>query len=161
MTSLVGLRVAQSFGHLGLLPFFALALLCWLPPDAMVGELHAARLAVFALVAYAAVILSFLGAVHWGFALSTPGLARPALRQSLAVGVLPSLLGWLALLMLFVGISPWLVMVFLIGDLVLCRLMDGAMLPRYRDVPDGYLGLRTRLTFGASFALALAVPAFF
>ena len=161
MTSLVGLRSAQALGHLGLLPFFGLAVLAWSPAGASVGAIQVAQLAQLSLVAYAAVILSFHGAVHWGFALLTPGLARPAVRQSLQWGVLPSLLGWLALLMMFVGIRAWLVFVFLIGDLLLCRLMDGALLRHYPAAPDWYLGLRTRLTAGASLALALAVPASF
>jgi hypothetical protein len=161
MTSLVGLRSAQALGHLGLLPFFGLAMLAWSPTGASIGELPLAQLAQLSLVAYAAVILSFLGGVHWGFALLTPGLARPAFRQSLQWGVLPSLLGWLALLMMFVGVRPWLVLLFLIGDFLLCRLMDGTLLRNYPAAPDWYLGLRTRLTAGASLALALAAPASF
>lgn len=161
MASLIGLRSAQSLGHLGLLPFFALALLSWAPSDAAIDGVHAAAAAQFALAAYAAVIVSFLGAVHWGFALTTPGLARPSLRQSLLWGVFAPLLGWLALLMIFIGIGPWLVFIFLIGDLLLCRLMDGALLRHYPAAPHWYLALRTRLTIGASLALALAVPASF
>ena len=49
-----------------------------------------------ALVAYGAVILSFLGAVHWGLLLRQPGAAAQA---RLAIGVLPSLAGWVALLL--------------------------------------------------------------
>lgn len=161
MTSLVALRKAQALGHLGLLPFFALAALTWWPAEAGAGGVALARLAQLLLVAYSAVILSFLGGVHWGFALLAQGLARPALRHALTWGVVPSLLGWLALLMIFVSIKAWLVFVFLIGDLLLCRLMDGALLRHYPAAPDWYLGLRTRLTSGALLALALAVPASF
>lgn len=159
MTSLIGLRSAQSFGLLGLLPFFALAMFAWLPPDAIFAGAQAAALSQRALVGYAAVIVSFLGAVHWGFALMTPSLARTAMRQSLLWGVVATLLGWLALLMMLVGIRPRLVLLFLIGDLLLCRLMDGALLPHYPAAPGWYLELRTRLTIGASLALAFAVPA--
>ncbi len=157
MAALIGMRNAQTLGNLGLLPFLALAALTWLPSEFAIGELGIAWLAQRSLVAYAAVIVSFLGAVHWGFALMTPTLTRPRLRQSLLWGVLPSLLGWLALLMLFVGIKAWLVFAILIGDLLLCRLMDGALLQHYPGVPDWYLGLRTRLTAGASLALAIAM----
>ncbi len=161
MSSLVGLRSAQALGHLGLLPFFALALLSWSPMGAIVGGVAVAGLARLALVAYAAVILSFLGAVHWGFALLTPGIPRSVVRQSLIWGVMPSLLGWLALLMTFVGVNVWLVFTFLIGDLLLCRLMDGALLRHYPTAPHWYIGLRTRLTVGALLALALALPTTF
>lgn len=159
MSSVIGLRSAQTLGHLGLLPFFALAMLSWLPDDATLGGVHFAQLALILLIAYAGVILSFLGAVHWGFALLSPGLSRPILHRSLSWGVLPSLLGWLALLMLFIGVKAWLVIVFLIGDLLLCRLMDGALFHHYRTAPGWYPALRTRLTVGASLALLLALPA--
>lgn len=159
MGNVVALRSAQSLGLLGLLPFFALAFLAWLPDSAAVAHKAAARLAQFALVAYAAVILSFLGAVHWGLALSRTDLPQPRLRQSLVWGVIPSLLGWLALLMMFIGVSTWLVFAFLIGDLLLVRLMDGALLRGHPMRPEGYLELRTRLTAGASLALAIALAA--
>jgi hypothetical protein len=141
------------------LPFFGLALLAWLPDTATVGRIAASPLAQFALVGYAAVILSFLGAVHWGFALSTPSIAQPLRRQLLVWGVMPSLLGWLALMMLFAGVAAWLVFTFLIADLLLARVMDGALLRQHPARPDGYLELRTRLTAGASLALAVALAA--
>jgi Protein of unknown function (DUF3429) len=161
MANVVALRNAQTLGHLGLLPFFALALLAWLPDTAAFGKIAAARFVQLALVAYAAVILSFLGAVHWGFALSTTGMPHPLLRQSLVWGVIPSLLGWLALLMMFAGVAAWLVFAFLIADLMLVRLMDGALLRQHLARPEGYLELRTRLTAGASLALAVALAASF
>jgi hypothetical protein len=54
-------------------------------------------LAEDALLAYGAVILAFLGAVHWGLALAAPGDAVAA-RTRLGLGVLPSLIGWAALI---------------------------------------------------------------
>jgi hypothetical protein len=159
MANIAVLRSAQTLGALGLLPFFALALLAWLPEGAAVGALAIAPLAQLSLVAYAAAILSFLGAVHWGFVLSATAMPSPLARQSLRWGVLPSLLGWLALLMMFVGLAPWLVFAFLIADLMLVRFMDGALLSRHQPVPSGYLELRTRLTAGASLALAVALAA--
>jgi hypothetical protein len=159
MSTVVALRTAQSLGQLGLLPFFALAVLAWLPADASIGQLGIARLALLSLVAYAAVILSFLGAVHWGFALHSPSLSPPALRRALGWGVVPALLGWLALLLLFVGLAPAWVLAILVGDLLLVRLMDGALLREYPAAPAGYLQLRTRLTAGASLALVIALAA--
>lgn len=161
MSNIVGLRSAQALGHAGLLPFFALAFACWWPAGAAAAGMTVARWAQLALVAYAAVILSFLGAVHWGFALLTPQLARGVLRQSLVWGVVPALLGWLALLMVFAGVAAWLVVALLIADLLLCRWMDGSLLPHYPAAPDWYLRLRSRLTAGATLALALALPATF
>ena len=50
----------------GLLPFLATALLSWIAAEDWRG------VALYALAAYGAVILSFLGAVHWGLALRAP-----------------------------------------------------------------------------------------
>lgn len=161
MTTLAALRHARTLGALGLLPFFALALLTWLPDDAAVGRLAIGPLARLSLVAYAAVILSFLGAVHWGSVLLAPEMTHPLARKSLTWGVIPSLLGWLALLMMFVGVAPRLVFIVLIADLLIAWLMDGALMRQHPAPPGGYLELRTRLTAGASLALLIALAASF
>ena len=81
---------ARWLGQLGLLPFVLGALLVWLGLD---PDLH--LFVAGALSAYAALILSFLGGIHWGLAMRhsapPPGL--------LIWGVVPSLLAWLAVLM--------------------------------------------------------------
>jgi hypothetical protein len=159
MASPAVLRQAQALGLLGLLPFFALATLAWLPDDATVGRIGAAQLAQRALVAYCAVVLSFLGAVHWGVILASPATSPPAARSQLTWGVIPSLLGWLALLMMFLGLALWIVLAFLIADLALARVMDGPLLRQHAGTCGGYLELRTRLTAGATLALAVALAA--
>jgi hypothetical protein len=159
MASLAALRHARTLGVLGLLPFFALAFLTWLPDGAAIGNVSAARLAQLALVAYAAVILAFLGAVHWGLALASAGASPQSTRLALTWGIIPSLLGWIALLMMFLGFAAWLVLAFLIADLLLVRMMDGALLRQQAPRPGGYLELRTRLTAGAALALAIALAA--
>jgi hypothetical protein len=116
-------------------------------------------LAQRALVAYAAVILSFLGAVHWGVVLAAPTTTPQLARSFLMWGVVPALLGWLALLMMFLGLAPWLVLSFLIADLLLVRMMDGALFRQHPTRTEGYLELRTRLTAGATLALAIALAA--
>ena len=83
--------IAIALGLLGLLPFLAggFGALAFRDP------VRAAR-ALEALIAYGAVILSFLGAVHWGLALEEEtGLGQGA-RYGL--GVVPALIGWVALL---------------------------------------------------------------
>ncbi len=79
---------ALLLGLAGLIPFLLVGLLA-VGPD---GDR-----AAFALVAYGAVILAFLGGVHWGFALLEP--SPRAERMRLGLGVLPSLAGWVALLL--------------------------------------------------------------
>ena len=157
--TIAALRQAQSLGHLGLLPFFALAALTWLPQEAATARIEFARLAQFSLAAYSAVILAFLGAVHWGFALSSPDMPASLARQSLIWGVVPSLLGWLAVVLMILGVTAWLVFAILIADLLLVRFADGALLARRAGHADAYLRLRTRLTAGAVLALVIATAA--
>jgi len=80
---------ARLLGHLGLLPFVLGAALVW------VVNAEAHPYATLALSAFAAVVVSFLGGIHWGlgFRLSAP----PA---SLFVwGIVPSLVAWIAVMM--------------------------------------------------------------
>ena len=77
-------------GYGGLVPFVGLALLIWLVPASF------QPFVVLALLAYGAVIASFLGGVHWGTGFLM-GEAAP--RMQFFWGVVPSLLGWLAMLL--------------------------------------------------------------
>jgi hypothetical protein len=107
-------------GAAGALPFLAGAVLAHIRDAAHAGW------AVAAALAYGAVILSFLGGIQWGLAMS---VVAPATRlwHRLGASVLPALLGWLALLLpqgagVLVLAGGFAVM--LIGDLMLTR--DGA-----------------------------------
>jgi hypothetical protein len=83
------MKDALRLGYAGLLPFLAGAVLVWLVrPD-----VH--PYVALALSGYAAVILSFLGGIHWGLAMREPAPPLPWLVW----GVVPSLVAWLAMLM--------------------------------------------------------------
>lgn len=86
---------AKWLGALGALPFVALAAATMFP-DSPYRES-----AWFALSAYGAVILSFLGGVHWGLTIAGFGPETTVCRTSrrLAYSVIPSLVGWGALLL--------------------------------------------------------------
>lgn len=149
--SIIPQRVATLLGNLGLVPFFVLALLTWIPDAA------AALRVELALIAYAACILSFLGAVHWGLALGQPQLTKAQSWNALGWGVLPSLLGWFAVLMLLLRMPAPLVFVFLIGDFVLMRAVDATLTRQYATPPPAWYGaLRTRLTAGVCLCLTIA-----
>lgn len=80
---------AWRLASAGLLPFVGAALLVWLVRE----DVHA--YVALALSAYAAVVLGFLGGVHWGLAMrqATPPLA------ALGWGVVPALVAWPAAVM--------------------------------------------------------------
>ena len=124
---------ARLLGHLGLLPFVLGALLVW------VVNAEAHPYATLALASYAAVIVSFLGGIHWGLALRLS--AAPA---SLFIwGVVPSLVAWLAVMM---PASAGLVVQGVM--LVLCYLVDRRVYPQQGLAH--WLTLRFRLSMVAS-----------
>lgn len=80
---------ARRLAYAGLAPIVAGALLVWLVRE------DAHFYVTLALSAYAAVIVSFLGGIHWGLALRH---AEPP-AALLGWGVVPSLVAWLAVMM--------------------------------------------------------------
>jgi hypothetical protein len=79
-------------GYGGLVPFVAFC------AGSLLGGAHA-DLSRAALFSYGAVILSFVGALHWGIALAAPGLATRQRAALFAWSVLPALLAWPSLLL--------------------------------------------------------------
>lgn len=132
-------------GYGGLIPFVGLAAL-WLL------EVGPRPLWLSALQAYGAAILSFVGALHWAFAMLLPTLT-PRRRQYLFLwSTIPALLAWVAWL-LPAAIGLWL----LAGGFVAHLAHDQALTHEAR-LPAWYLPLRLRLTAGAvSSLLAVAV----
>ncbi len=137
-------------GLLGLIPFLVCGYLAcaWHTP--------AESRALIALIAYGAVILSFLGGVHWGFALSEPraslaGLPPvptqrdPAHRPRIALGILPSLIGWVALMIAVLVPAPVIALCVLIAGFLATNIGEHSA---YRRgwVPGRYLWLRWVLT---------------
>jgi Protein of unknown function (DUF3429) len=138
--------LARWLGFAGLLPFFGALALALLGPPELEG------FAVAALGTYGAVILSFLGAVHWGLALANP--AAPARGWRLGLGVVPALIAWVALL-LEAGSSLALLAAALVGTALVETLAA-----RRGLLPPGYLALRWMLSLAAGLCLAIAALAF-
>jgi hypothetical protein len=131
---------ARWLGNAGLLPFGIGALLVWV---GMAPELHA--FVATAMSAYAALIVSFLGGIHWGLAFRQS--APPA---SLFVwGVIPSVLAWVAVLM-----PPHAGLVLHGVLLVVCYLVDRRVYPVQGAAH--WLTLRFRLSSVAALCCFLA-----
>jgi hypothetical protein len=133
-----GRATAWALALAGLIPFVGCAAIV-----AMGGAQADAWLG--ALIAYAAVILSFLGGTRWGASLAggSPDAA------TLILSNLPALLAWAALLPLEMS-SPTRLSL-LSGGLALMWLWDR------RRPPAWYPALRTTATLGALLSLGLAV----
>jgi hypothetical protein len=107
--------------------------------------------AIQVLISYGAVILSFIGAVHWGFALRDTAhpLQDEALtptvlgyeRQLLTFGVVPALIGWVALLAMIHFKAPGLSLFLLLAGFFAA--IVGETIGKGRGVVAGnYLALR-------------------
>lgn len=142
--------LARRLGFLGLVPFVAGALFVWLlgarPDD------DSFFFVVRGLTAYAALIVSFLGGLHWGMLMWQSGSAaeEPALQQrALWVGIGYSLAGLIAVLM-----PPHAGLALIGFALIACYLIDRKLYPAMGTA--GWLTLRFRLTVVASLSCFLA-----
>jgi hypothetical protein len=136
---------AIALGLAGLVPFVGLGIAALATRD----EVEAGHY-LQALVAYGAVVLAFLGGVHWGFVLHPAALPegmsaderRDATR--LGLGVLPSLIGFAALLTPLLAIPEIGLAVLIVG--YLATTLTESRLRQGDQVPAGYMALRWGLS---------------
>jgi hypothetical protein len=137
-------RLASLLGYAGLIPFVSAALGIWLTPLAW------RPFVLDALLDYAAVILAFMGAIHWGLAMRAEASDTRAQLQ-LGLSVLPPLLGWLAIAGSPVMFAfPLMLLAFIALYLADLRATKLALAPRW------YPALRTPLTLVVCLSLVLA-----
>ena len=135
---------AQRLAYAGLIPFVAGALLVWAVRDDVQAYV------ALALSAYAAVVLSFLGGIHWGFAMRQPPTQPPTRPATVALvwGVVPSLVAWPAAVM-----PPRGGLVILGLMLVVCYAVDRRLYPAQGAA--AWLTLRFRLSAVAALSCFL------
>ncbi|QQZ27566.1 DUF3429 domain-containing protein [Thiothrix subterranea] len=139
--------VMWRLGYGGLVPFFALTVALLLGMD--VPLLESVRLDWW-LAAYAALILSFLGAVHWGVALGMQDtLNESELGKLLLFSVVPSVLAWFALLLPI----QWALFV-LAGLVVFAYVVDALLL--FDKLSSSYGKMRLHLTVIVALLLVAA-----
>ncbi len=131
--------IVNWLGYGGLLPFVALAVAAWVDGSNSLWR--------NALLAYGAVILSFVGALHWGFAMSLSGISTKQQTLSFVWSVVPALMAWLALLMT----SKYAIAMLVAGFLT--HFWQDRRLVQVANLPVWYLPLRMRLTLVACVAL--------
>lgn len=131
-------RPVRLLGHAGLIPFVALAALVFTAGAEWRYSI------LWALAAYAAVIVSFLGALHWGLAMR----AEPSAWGSYLWGVTPCLLAWASLLT-----PPAVGLCLLAAILWACLLVDRNAYPRFGVAH--WLPMRLILTTIASLCCGL------
>jgi hypothetical protein len=134
---------ARLLGVSGLIPFVFPALVIHHTPE--LGDLDWRALQAD----YGAVILSFVGALHWGYALQAGASGRDAwLRYGWSV--IPALLAWVALQCpIEIGLR------LLAGGLVCAVLVDRGLLAAV-SLPPWFMQLRYQLTTIAALSLLAA-----
>jgi len=133
-------RTAEWLGYGGLIPFIVLA------PAGLLDPHHGFTWSD-ALHAYGAVILSFVCALHWGFAMALPSLDDACRVRTMLWSVVPSLIAWPALLL-----GPREAAALLVAGFVLHYVQD-RRLARHAGLPAWYLPLRLQLTTVACLSL--------
>ncbi len=140
-------------GYGGLLPFLALAVQCAIDPDS--GGLWRSIL-----LGYGAVILSFVGALHWAFAMTLPELTDAKRTECYVWSVVPALIGWVAASIPIGLMWQWPQKTTLLESALmivafLVHYQQDRRLTRVASLPAWYLPLRLRLTFVAALCLAV------
>ena len=96
MNQLKRTYIPKLLGYLGLIPFFASSILIWVPQYHQYG--------VESLKAYSAIILTFIGGVHWGLAMQSVQDANSPeanyYHNQFIFSVIPSLIAWIAIVFL-------------------------------------------------------------
>jgi len=134
-------RPAYWLGYLGLLPFVTGAVSAWFGSPALAAWTQEAMLL------YAAIILSFVGAVHWGLAMHSTHSARD---KQLGLSVIPALVGWLAVMLPPLIGFPILIVSFSVMSGVDRQSVLAGVTPAWYPV------LRLPLTIVAVFSLGFA-----
>ena len=131
------IKSIRLYGFGGVLPFLLAAAGVHLSS----GDAQAFFIKAF--LVYGAVILSFVGAVHWGLIIKADNLDRVSML--LAIGVLPALLGWCALL------CPPLITLLIFSLAFPSLFIYEQFAPVRSLLPDWYMKLRVQLTIIVTF----------
>jgi len=140
------ITVAERLGYAGLVPFVGCCILI------VLGHGAIRQFAVQALVGYGAVILSFMGAVHWGRAMFDEA-GYEEKRRAFLLSVVPALLGWVSLFL-----NSRLAFIVLAIAFAALYVFDRDRLGR-RPLMSWYMRLRLRLTLIVVVVLLLAALA--
>lgn len=144
---------ANILGYSGTIPFISLAVILLLDASSTTPAASgpaASGLAASALHLYGAIILSFLGGLHWGRIACNPDI-KPSDKWFLIYSVIPSLMGWSSYLLsdIWQGAALMLIAGFIISYLIDIRFIKlGAWQSWMKP-------LRTNLTLIACFSLTV------
>jgi hypothetical protein len=131
---------AKSLGYAGLIPFIVFSIGSWFQLP-MISD------STYILTAYAAIILSFMGAIHWGIAMSS---SEDQNGKYFIASVIPGLSAWLALLMP----QRYAIILLMVGFIALI-IYDWSV-EKPQRLPGWYIPMRNRLTLVVVMCLMFA-----
>jgi hypothetical protein len=138
-------RPALWLGTAGLVPFVVLTSALFALPD------HTRLQMLFWLTAYAAVILSFVGALHWGVAMVHAQMREADRTLYMGWSVVPALAAWVSLLL------PAKTGLLLMAATFAVHFAADRQLAQRFSLPGWYLRLRAGLTAVVVLCLLLAI----
>ncbi len=162
-------RIVAWLGYGGLIPFVALAAGAVISGSASSPSVHTPPLWQAALVVYGAAILSFVGALHWGFAMALRGLTAPQRAACFVWSVVPALVAWVACIASIAllvptdasdHLPPGVAPALLVAGFCVHYARDRS-LAAHADLPAWYLPMRFRLTTVACLCLTVPILASF
>lgn len=133
----------KLLGYFGLLPFMV-------PTVFLFFDYAHLNMWRHFLLSYGAVILSFVGALHWSFAMLLHELPISKQRSSFLWSVVPSLMAWISL---SIPMNYGLVLLAVFFAVALIR---DSQLYNHADLPQWYMPLRRNLTIVAMTCLLVA-----
>jgi len=140
----------KIFGYAGAVPFLVLAGLAFYFPQSQ-GEVL--DFVAQAQVGYAAIILSFLGGVHWPFSLQPRGKRSQGAvyGKQMSNAMLPSIFGFMALILALSGMAD-IALFCCVGLFWLIYVIDQIFLSK-SDFPEGYFTFRLNITLIVTISL--------
>jgi hypothetical protein len=139
-------KIVSILGYGGLIPFIGFALVS-------LTNLLPTKLVVTGISYYGATILSFVAALHWGFAMTMKSLSESEQTRRYIWSVIPPLLAWVALLM-----PTTACLLILIGGFI-AHFGQDLYFDKLTEVelPNWYIPLRIRLTTIAVLSLSIVL----
>ena len=138
-------RIAKILGYAGLIPFIIFSIRSWI-------EIPYLHNTIFVLITYAAIILSFMGAIHWGMAMSKTDNKQ---NKYFITSVIPALAAWFSLL-----IPEFFSLIVLLIGFILLISYDLAV-EKPQGFPNWYIPMRIKLTFVVLLSLVSALLSIF
>jgi hypothetical protein len=133
-------KTAKSLGYAGLIPFIIFSIGSWFQLPFISDSINI-------LTAYAAIILSFMGAIHWGIAMSRSEYQN---GKYFIASIIPGLSAWLALLLP----QRYAIILLMIGFIALI-IYDWSV-EKPQRLPGWYIPMRNRLTLVVVMCLMFA-----